>query len=111
MTGINVWIITIATILMGAVSILWISRGMKGITDPLIQKLFKYIMALIVALIAVSLLFITWTYLSPDIQSPDGPTRDPTLYAFLVSISALIIGSSVAVKRIGDEYGFIVKEE
>jgi hypothetical protein len=105
------WIVSVVMILVGILSVLWISRGMKEISDPLIKKLFKYIMALITALIAVSLVFMVWVSLSPEVNVPEETTKEPTIYVFLVSISALIVGSSIAVKRIGDEYGFKVDDK
>jgi len=91
----------------GFISAFWVRLGMNGITDPLIKRLFKYIMALITSLMAISLLFIAWMALH------DGSPRDmmPMVYLFVLSVSALMLGSSLAVRHIGDEYGFKVEEK
>jgi hypothetical protein len=101
--------IFVTILAVGIISFLWVTKGMMVITDPLIRKLFKYIQALIITLLAVSIIFITWTSFSSQIQINDESLSGPIVYIFLISISALMLGSSLAVKRIATEYGFKVK--
>lgn len=96
-----------AVLAIGALSIYWVKRGMSGITDGLIKKLFSYMLGLIVALITVSLVFVMWVSISTELL-PANKAMGSLTYLFIVAILALISGAALAAKRIGDVYGFKV---
>lgn len=95
---------------IGVVSIALVRIGIGGITDRMIKSLFNYILALILALMAVSLLFVAWISASDNVNL-DGISSGPLMYAFLVSVFAIVVGSALAVKRTGDMYGFRIKDK
>jgi len=96
-----------AVLAIGALSLYWVMRGMSGITDTLIKKLFSYMLALIIALITVSLVFVIWISISTELL-PANRAMGSLTYLFIVAILALISGAALAAKRIGDVYGFKV---
>ncbi len=96
-----------AVLAIGAISLYWVMRGMSGITDTLIKKLFSYMLALIIALITVSLVFVIWISISTELM-PANKAMGSLTYLFIVAILALISGAALAAKRIGDVYGFKV---
>lgn len=111
MTDITFISVFVAILVVGVMSIYWVIRGTRSITDQLISKLFKYIQALFVALVAVSLLFTIWISMPQDLIRPQAGESDLLLCSFLIAISALMLGSSFAVKKIGEAYGFKVKDK
>jgi len=95
---------------IGVISVAFVRIGIKGITDKMIRSLFNYIMALIVSLMAVALLFVVWIS-SKGLVNIDQSSSGLITYLFLISIFVLILGSSLAVKKIGDMYGFRIKDK
>lgn len=104
----TVFMVALAAVLaIGALSLYWVMRGMSGITDTLIKKLFSFMLALIIALITVSLVFVIWISISTELL-PANKAMGSLTYLFIVAILALISGAALAAKRIGDVYGFKV---
>lgn len=97
----------IATI--GIASVFWARRGMSGVTDALILKLFQYTIALIITSMALSLAFVAWIFISTELTDKGATTM--ASYIFLVAILALISGTALAAKKIGDVYGFKVPDK
>jgi cytochrome bd-type quinol oxidase subunit 2 len=105
------FLLTIVMIaIIGIISFILLRMGKSGITDKTISILFNYITALVVSLMAVSLLFVIWVAPSEDAPKMEESPGWPITYLFLASIFAIVLGSSFAVKRIGDLYGFQVND-
>ncbi len=88
---------------MGFISLAWLRKAGRGITDTLISGLFRYLVALTVVAIA----FASWILAMSKIGG-FGADDFYVISIFLVAIFALISGSALAAKRIGELYGFEV---
>lgn len=91
---------------MGILSVAWMRSGMKGITDDLLKRLFRRL----VALTMIAIVFAAWILIS------EISVGSQTVHRFVISISlvgmfALISGAALSVKKIGDTYGFNVPEK
>jgi len=58
------------------------------------------------ALIALSVVFLTWVTLSIELNPPEMSENNPMAYLFIIAILALVFGSALSIKRISDAYGF-----
>ena len=96
-------------VIAGVVSIIWSIKGIHGMSDPLIRRLFQYEMAVMISLVALSILIAGAVYA----YSQGGEVSvlgDPTMtYILLLAIFGLVSGTALAVKKLSDEYAFSVK--
>ncbi len=91
---------------MGMLSVAWFRNGMRGITDPLFKSLFRYLTALTI----LAVIFAIWVLVS-GLRQPELLTNRFVTSISLVAIFALLSGASLAVKKIGDMYGFKVDND
>ncbi len=110
MTSTILLVAVLAILAVGAVSVLWIRRSMKGVTDALIERLFNHVLALIIALAAVLLVLVIFLSTTEPVMDHNG-TGWALAMVLVVSMLALISGAAVDIKRIGDVYGFKVGED
>jgi len=96
---------------IGAISIVFVRIGIRGITDKLIRSLFNYVLAMILSLVSISLLFVIWMSSSDHLFGIDKASSGLLIYLFIVSIFIIVLGSALAVKQTGDLYGFRIKEK
>lgn len=87
---------------MGFISILWLRRGVAGITDRVISGLFRSL----IAMTAVALVFSIWVFVS----TKTGVTYESVTLLLLVAIFALISRAALTAKQIGELYGFKVTD-
>ena len=100
----------LAVLAVGFVSVLLIRRGMKGITDALIKRLFNHALALVVALVAVLLVLVVLLSASKPVID-NNSTGWSLVLILVVSMLALISGTAIDIKKIGDVYGFRVGKD
>ena len=89
-------------IAMGFISLAWLRKAGKGITDTLISNLFRYLVALTI----VAIVFACWIMVLLKMEKLAGDSNFYVVTIFLVALFALISGSSLAAKRVGEMYGF-----
>ncbi len=92
---------------MGIISLAWLRKANQGITDYLISRMFRYL----IALSGVAIMFAVWIMISAHTMVIDELSNRYMIALFLVIMFLLISGAALAAKRIGDLYGFAVKEE
>jgi hypothetical protein len=91
---------------MGFISIVWLRRGMVGITDRVIRGLFRSL----TAMTTVALIFAIWIFISMRMGTTEEAFYWVITTVSLVAIFALISNAALAAKRIGDLYGFKVED-
>lgn len=108
MKMIDIWFMLTfaAAVIIGIMSLLWVIWGASTITDKLIRRLFRYIAALILSLMMISLMFVVWVAQYTDMNRINGSIGTTAAYAFVLAICGLMFGSALAVKKISDMYGF-----
>jgi len=93
-------------IAMGFISLAWLRKAGKSITDTLISGLFRYLVALTI----VAIVFACWIMALSKMGPLAGQENFYVISIFLVALFALISGSALAAKKIGEMYGFAVDE-
>jgi hypothetical protein len=93
---------------LGFISLIWVKKGMRGISDPLIEGLFQRVVLLII----VGIAFAAWNFLVvTKLISVSNYVYMSLESLFLVLLFMAISNIAMSIKKIGDTYGFTVKIE
>ena len=93
---------------LGFISLIWVRKGMRGISDPLINGLFQRVVLLII----VGIAFAAWNFtVVTKLVSVGNEVYMSFGSLFLVLLFMAISNIAMSIKKIGDTFGFTVKIE
>ncbi|MBN2518315.1 MAG: hypothetical protein JXB14_05700 [Candidatus Altiarchaeota archaeon] len=91
---------------MGFISVVWLRKGLRSISDNLIRRMFTYL----VLLTFVCFIYATWKFILLQNMSSEALIITFTDAIIITSLFALISGAALCAKQIGELYGFKVGE-